>query len=848
MPPRKRPTSPAEFADEALSTPDTPPLNPPKRPRKAASIDPLPPDPPRIKAVRKTGASKKAPRGGRSSGGGGTLGGELARLAFGGALGALGVGWVLWQHAKIDVRGFLAETPAAGPVVVWSAPMEVHTGDGADPAEFAEDLLAAGYERVVSVEAAGQFTETAGRFTVWTAAEKHPVYELRGGKSEITIRDGKVTSTSPRAGVSLRPTRLATVGDLETSRTRVHLDQVAPIAVDAVLAMEDARFREHPGVDAWGVARAIANNLAGREMQGASTLTQQLAKNLFVGPERTLKRKIREAMIAGAIETELSKDEILEMYLSEVYLGHLDGVPVRGVEEAARAWFGKSAKHLDTLEAATIAGVISSPNNYNPLRNPEAALERRNLAIERLAAVGRVPKAEVASLQARPLHLAGTLAGRERRAPWVMDAALEIATEKLGRPLEQSGYAIHTTVQPLMQHAAERAVRDGLAALRKKEKKAADAQSALVAVGARDGAVLALVGGEDYATSQFNRALHAWRQAGSTVKPLTALFALEADRELTLATPFEDAPIERTIDGKQWTPRNFDNTYQGTVTLRHVLEASRNVPAVLLAERVGASVLHDRLIEVGLTKATARPSAALGAFETTPWEMAGAYTVFPSGGTRSEPWLVSAVLDADGHPVGSFDADSTPIASARAAALATAALEGVVTRGTAKSLRDRGLTGHLAGKTGTTDGFRDAWFVGFDPDVVTAVWVGRDRDVLGLSGSQAAIPVWARFAASRPAANAPFPRPPGIEAVTVCATNGCPPTPACPQTREELFATGTAPTCVGDDQGMVEVLLSALTASEEAPEAPRGDGPDPDAPAQEPPPAVAPTEPDGAPD
>ncbi len=729
---------------------------------------------------------------------------EATPIVLGVVAGVLLAGLILWTRANRDVHAFLASPPRAEPTVVWSAPVEVRVGQHATLADLAGDLLAAGYERVEAVDGADQFAVGDGRIDVWTAPSTHDGVSLPGGRATVKFTEGVVTDVGRERMLRLRPTALATLGDLEAQRTEVTLAALSPYVEPAVLAMEDRRFREHGGVDPLGILRALVHNvLRGGPRHGGSTITQQLAKNLFLTQDRHLQRKIREAFFAAALEAQLDKDEILETYLGEVYLGQVGGVPVYGVEQAARGWFGVSAARLSLPEAATIAGVIASPNTWSPVRHPDRAVERRDVVLAAMRDVGAITPAEAEAAMAAPLVVKGGLTGPHRRAPWAVDAAIDALESARSDDGPLDGWAIHTHIQPVWQRAAERAVATGMSELDAEYPKASGAQVALVAVRVSDGAIVAMVGGRDYAESPFNRATRAWRQAGSTVKPLTLLAAFDANPSLTPISRVRDEPITRTQEGgRPWTPRNYDGRFVGEITLREAIEQSRNVPAVKLAEDVGLTKMQGFFTRAGLSRATAWHSAALGAFEATPVEVASAYTVFPGGGSLARPAVLAwAAREGHGEIVRVAPRTET-LSSARAAALATAVLQGVVTDGTGARASRYGVRGAAGGKTGTTDDYRDAWFVGFTPELAVAVWVGNDRgEPLGLSGSRAALPTWSRFIAASGTQGGAFPLPDGMTTEDVCAESYQLARPACPRIYSERFATAHVPKERCDEHG-----------------------------------------------
>lgn len=694
-----------------------------------------------------------------------TLAGVVAAAA-GGALVGLGMYRVALDDVRTRLDGAIWELPGH----VWSGPVQVWPGLNLTPAELGADLKGAGYAEVTAPSGPGEFKVGSGSVLVHNAARSGPGWEVRAGEVLVTFRDGRVSSVSPSDPAVFPATELASIrGADNEERTPRELEDFPSSLRDGVLAMEDAHFFEHPGVSALGIGRALFVNLVtGERVQGGSTLTQQLAKNLFLSQERTFTRKGNELLLAFALERELSKEEILALYLNEIYWGQAGGVAICGADEAAQAYFGKSADRLTLGESATLAGIISSPNSYSPLRHAERATERRDLALDRMVAEGFIGLEEATAAKAQPLEVSPTLGSR--KAPYVVDAAVDGAEEALGQgAVSEQALELHTLINPALQRLAEAVVAESMTKLDAAYPQAKGAQVALAAVRVSDGAVVALVGGRDYGESQFNRALLAERSPGSTVKPLTMLVAFEEDPSLGPASPLMDEAIERDVDGTTWRPTNYDGQYEGEVSVRHAIAHSRNIPAVLLAERVGYPDLQRFYQSVGLAGATRLPSSSLGAFEATPMELAGAYTVFPGGGVASEPRLLRAVTDSDGVLLVNDETISMRRSGARAAFLATSVLQSVMSEGTGSRASTFGATGALGGKTGTTDDYRDAWFVGFSAELSVAVWVGFDQGgSIGLSGSRAALPTWSRFMAGSGTSSHPLPGAPGgvVEAAT----------------------------------------------------------------------------------
>ncbi|HHO52790.1 MAG TPA: hypothetical protein ENK18_18420 [Deltaproteobacteria bacterium] len=785
-------------------------------------------------APRRASTRKKSPRGKRAAGRPASRRPSLPALPAPGSrawliaeiltwsaallAGALITSGLLWVRARRDVTAYLSAPPQSEQSTIWSAPMRIEIGMPADPAILEDDLLAAGYERVehlldsdgVHGDRAGLFALSDGTFELWTSPHE-PLPDGRSvteGRTTITVADGEVRAISRPGGVTLPPTVLGWIGDPEVERDPVVLSELSRWVEPALLSMEDARFREHHGVDPIGIARALFANATSDRQQGGSTLTQQLAKNLFLSNDRTLRRKVREVFFAAALEGQLSKDELLELYLGEVYLGQMGGLPLHGFEAASRAWFGKSAGRLEVHEAALIVGVIPAPNAYSPIRHPELARERRDLVLQKMHELGKLDAGLLSDATERPVVLSGLEPSRIRRAPYAVDAAIERVEGMLGQGVLARGVHVHTTIHPLLQRAAEEAVAEGMAELDEDYPKAAGAQVALVAVRISDGSVAAMVGGRSYADSAYNRAMDAQRQVGSTIKPITLVKALD-DGVVTPATRLPDEPLTVDLGTEIWTPKNYDGKFEGEVSLRRAIEASRNIPAIHLANQVGMVRLQRFYQSLGLSQATALPSAALGSFSATPVEMAGAYTMFHRG-ISHQPEVVDRVLTVQGDELLHLEPTSRAVVDERAAAQAMDLLRGVIQSGTGARARRYGVDSPAGGKTGTTDEYRDAWFVGLTPELAVAVWVGRDRGTLGLAGSRGALPTWARFvAASGTLSGQPY-MPDGLERVTLCVETSLPIRKDCPERITELFIAGTAPDERCDEHGGPQVQIGRL--------------------------------------
>jgi penicillin-binding protein 1B len=543
------------------------------------------------------------------------------------------------------------------------------------------------------------------------------------------------------AAESPTPIALLTASALE-SRRPVTLDDVPPSLVQAVLAIEDQRFYQHEGFDVRRIGGAfVANVKAGGIAQGGSTITQQLAKNLFLSADRTPLRKLREVAFATALELRHDKATILEAYLNEIYLGQEHGRAIHGVGAAARAWFGKDVSRLSLAESALLAGMIHAPNRHTPTRHPEAARARRNLVLQLMAEQGRITASAARKAQASRISARNGTPGLALDARHFRDAAVDA----LPRSLPKRGAAVYTTLDARLQQAAQRAVRRGLARLPQR-----GTEAALVAIDPRTGEVLAMIGGRDYSTSQFNRATEAKRQPGSAFKPVVALAALGRSNDnapaFTLATVVDDAPLSLKTPRGLWQPSNYDGEFRGPVTVRQALEESLNVPFVRIGMAVGPSRIAATAKRLGITSPMPPvPSLALGSAEVTLLELVRAYGVLANGGALVPTKMV---LASSTENASSRESEATSVVDPATAWLVTSALQGAVDHGTGAGLQERIGYTSMAGKTGTSSDWRDAWFVAYSPTLVVGVWVGHDDGrSLRATGAAAALPIVGDFLA-----------------------------------------------------------------------------------------------------
>jgi len=589
-------------------------------------------------------------------------------------------------------------------------------------------------------------------------------------------------------------------------RTLVKLAEVPEKLVQAIILIEDERFFEHGGVDPTGILRAaLANLKAMRVVQGGSTLTQQLVKNFFLYPKRSFIRKFNEMLIAYRIEKHHTKPEILEAYLNEIYLGQRGSTSVSGVEEASRLYFGKSAGQLTTGECALLAGMIKSPSIYNPISHPDKARERRDFVLSRMREKGFITEDDYRKAKAEKI-VTPKVKTRIVTAPYFIDfVKRQLADLYPAEILKTEGIRIFTTLDMFMQLAAEGSVKSGLRQLEKDyakrlpEDHSGDLEACIVAVQPSTGYLRALVGGRDYGKSQFDRCTQAMRQPGSTFKPFVYLTAMDPRRSKVLFTPaslIDDSSFTVEAGGKAWRPRNYDKKEHGQVTLRRALEKSYNIATAKLALEAGLENVLETARDAGIeSDLSAVPSMALGSFEVTPIEMAGAYTIFPNGGIRAEPISIINVVTKEGEVLEKKSIKMKREFDAAPTYLTTNILKGVVDEGTAASARRRGFTAVAAGKTGTTSNYRDAWFVGFTPKLLALAWVGYDDNAtMNLSGSSAALPLWTGFMKKvRPKGDGDFAGPAGVILVRVDPATGGLVSTSCPGGRFEAFIEGTEP-------------------------------------------------------
>ena len=709
---------------------------------------------------------------------------------------------------------------------IFGQPFELKLGRGLTPEQLVQRLNDVGYAERPKASQPGEFTLAPGTITLITrAAENVPSQTVRvaftSGSSPIIRR---MTDAAGKAinEVTLEAPLLTALAPGQKRRF-VPLAAIPEHMKKAVLAIEDQRFYDHPGVDPIRMVGALITNLKGEKkyLEGASTITQQIIKNTFLTPAQTPSRKLREQFMALVLDSRFTKDQIFELYLNEVTLGQRGPFAIHGVGEASRIFFGKDVSNVTLAEAAMIAGLIQLPSAYNPFRNPERAKTRRNLVLTEMAQAEYVTPAEAKKASTEPVKVASR--ALEDEAPYFVDYVSKVVDEEYGGMLTKAGAAdVYTTLDLHLQRIAQESVAEGLRVIDKQlaKRKQGLAQIALIAIDPRTGDVLALVGGRAYNETQYNRAVTTRRQPGSIFKPFVYLAAFErmaeeGSSQLTPATVLVDEPTVFKDGEKDYTPANYKDEYGGPMTLRQALALSRNIVTIKVAEATGYDRVADVWKRVGVgTPALAVPSIALGVFEASPMEIAKAYTIFPNGGSLRELRPITRIVSPDKTTTVKVG-QSRRIARADTTYLVTNMMRSVIIEGTAASVRGGANAFALdaAGKTGTTNDQRDAWFAGFTPELLTIVWVGFDNNQpLGLSGSQAALPIWKRFTqkslVARP--NVSFNAPDGLSFVEIDKDTGLRATAGCPRVITEAFLAGTEPQATCPEHGHGDPVTGAL--------------------------------------
>ena len=659
-------------------------------------------------------------------------------------------------YLDFTIRDAFEGRKFALPARVYGRALEVYPGLKLTPAQFADELQRLGYRENPQPDTPAtyrnildgvEFTSREFMFGDGTQPSQHLRIEFSDGKvSLLQLRGGK------NADLPLLRMEPPLIGGIypghNEDRELVRLNQVPKLLTAALIATEDRKFYTHWGIDPRGIARALFKTVTGPRIEGGSTITQQLVKNFFLSSERTLARKGTEALMAVLLEMHYSKDEILETYLNEVFLGQDANRAIHGFGLASYFYFDRPLDQLEPQQIAMLVGMVKGPSVYDPRRHPELALKRRNVVLQQMAGQNVITQAQFLAARQKPL-------GVVQRAPagtTPYPAFLQFVQRQLERDyreedLRSEGLRIFTTLDPFVQHQAELALQSRLAAIEKATRTPAGTlEGAVVVSSTQTGEIQAMVGGRDARYAGYNRALDSQRSIGSLVKPIVYLTALEDPQRYTLITPLDDSPLVWSQPGTpDWKPNNYDREFHGQVQLRTALAHSYNVATARLGIALGVGNILDKLPLFGIDrKPPPFASSLIGAFGLSPVEVSQLYQTFADGGYRTPLRAIRVIVTASGKPLQRFPLNVEPVAPAASVYLLTAALQGVVREGTAQSLINW-LPADLnaAGKTGTTDDLRDSWFAGYTGDRVAVVWVGRDdNQSTGLTGSSGAMTVW----------------------------------------------------------------------------------------------------------
>lgn len=745
-------------------------------------------------------------------------------------IGVLGYYWWIFSGRIDRLLNGEVFTRSAG---IYAAPKELRVGENISVEDLIAYLKRAGY-----VEKTQQADSSRGRYSLNGASvdiepskdatvdgqktfPRLRVQFARGGKSiaSIMFLDGGARYDKAQ----LEPEKISSVTGTERAKRRVvGFNDLPPHLVKAITVTEDRSFFDHYGVNIRGILRALirryeADPNSPIARQGGSSITQQLVKNLLLSPERTWRRKIAEAYMSVILETRLSKQQIFALYCNEVYLGQQAGFSINGFGEAANAYFNKDVTQLTLPESAFLAGIIRSPNRYNPYHDIETATARRNQVLQSMAETGAITQLEAAQAQNTALKLASTKGRVDASdAPYFADYVQNQLDSMINDASASQHLRVYTTIDMDLQRAAYAAVTKQLAALDKlyaKRVEPGTLQAALIAMNAHTGEIVAMVGGRDYTKSQLNRVSDAMRQPGSVFKPFVYATALNTaydpiPRVITPATIYRDEPKTFTFDNQEYSPGNFGDSYSnGPVTLRDALVKSLNVVTVDVAMEITIGRVMNLAAKAGLPPVKkAYPAMALGASEATPLQIASAYTAFAASGTRTTPIAINRITTGAGTTIAAPTGQKNDVLRPDVAYLMTSFMKDVVNRGTAARLGARGFKNvagriGIAGKTGTS---RDGWFAGFTPNLVCVVWVGfDDGSQLGLTGADSALPIWADFMsaalADHPEWNGDWAMPEGIEQAEIDTHTGQLADADSLNKRTEFFISGTAPTAPSEE-------------------------------------------------
>lgn len=714
----------------------------------------------------------------------------------------IAIPWTVWLDIQVrdEFEGRIWDVPSR----VYARPLSLYTGMPITADMLKIELKAAGYREQRRPTEPGTYSSSALGFDIHRRAFVFEDGAQPSRRFSLVLDTRQVKSMSQPGGgdpglVRLDAAEIASIYPLhDEDRTLVALVDVPELLVTGLQAVEDRQFKHHHGIAPRSIARAVLANIrAGQTVQGGSTLTQQLVKNYFLSSERTLTRKINEAIMSVLLELHYDKAQILEAYVNEVFLGQQGNHAIHGFGRASEFYFDRSLQDLAPEHIALLIGMVRGASLYNPRRNPQRALDRRNRVLEIFVETGLMTREAVDAALERPLGVTSKPRSGGSRYPAFVDLVKrQLRRDYDASDLQSEGLRIFSTLSPSEQYYAQTAVTKGLEGLAQRGMPS-DLQGALVMTDAASGEVTALVGDRVAGRNGFNRALDARRQIGSVVKPLVYLLALEHDDEYNLLTRINDSPVElRQSDGSLWSPQNYDHVSHGELPLIDALVHSYNQAAVQVGLNIGVVNLIRKIRQLGIeADIPSVPSTFLGALELTPLEVAQIYQSLAADGYSVPLRSVTAVLTPDGEMLGRYPLRLMPLERRDAVALVNFALTRVVEEGTARRLH--GLMGDdamVAGKTGTTNERRDSWFVGYTGDRVAVTWVGLDDNrPAGVTGSNAAMPLWAGLFRRLPVKPVEFRMPEEVSFVLVNRQKGALTGPECEQAEQIPFIEGTEP-------------------------------------------------------
>lgn len=658
------------------------------------------------------------------------------------------------------------------PAKVYSRPLELYQGANVDRDTMKTWLELLNYQSDKAYDRTGTYYRSGNTYFIHTRGFTYSANDVDQEQViKMTIAANKIESiqsTLPAESgiIRLEPVNIGGIyPDSNEDRMVVSLDQVPQPLIDALIATEDRAFYEHKGVSVRGIARAVMNNFSGGARQGGSTITQQLIKNFYLNSDRTLKRKANEALMAVLLELHYSKDEILQTYLNEIYLGQNGNRSINGFGLASQFYFDKPLNELRLDQQALLVGMAKGPSIYNPRRNPNDSKARRDVVLNNMLTVGSLSQEDYDKAIEQPLDVVDKPVEGKSQFPDFLDIVKrELNTVYYSDDLKNEGLIIISTLDPIAQLAADKAVDRKLGELRRNGSKTEDLQGALVSANPETGELVSVVGSGSEFTG-FNRVVDAKRQVGSLLKPIIYMTALESGR-YNLASSVDDSPITINLnDGEEWNPKNYDNRDHGYVALTTALSQSYNQAAVRLGMEFGISTFAKQLQRMGVEeKIPPYPSALLGSVNLSPMDMLGVYQIFATGGFRTPIHSIRTVIDDRGRILQRTGLNTQRSIPPESNFLTNYALQQVVANGTGKRAQSLGSHLNLAGKTGTTNDYRDAWFAGYSGNYVSVVWVGRDDNKpIGLSGGTGALPIWVDYMKRLKLTPVALPEPEGIE-------------------------------------------------------------------------------------